>query len=496
MPAAGPGFMLRHELSGEIAMSTLPQDGLIAVVKRDCPTCVLAAPVLGELARARGLVVYTQDDPGFPETVPQPIDDTALDISHHLKIEVVPTLIRLENGREVARTYGWDRGEWERLSGLAGLGSGLPESRPGCGARNIEPGTIERLKVRFNETGLKSRRIEIGEDEDEQEAMFARGWSDGLPLVPPTEERVLRMLDGTSRDPQEVIGLVPPALAGATVEKIAINAVMAGCKPEYLPVVLAAVEAVLDESFAMHGVLATTMFAGPVVVVNGAVRRRIGMNAKGNALGQGNRANAAIGRALQLVIRNIGEGRPQEVDRATLGNPGKLGYCFAEDEEGSCWEPLSVERGVKPGVSAVTVFAGFGLQGIVDQKSRTPESLARSMAESLKAVLSVKLAPACDALLVICPEHERTFRNAGWSKARLYEELYRLCEIPGEELIAGAKGIAEGGPSSLAGKSVNKFRPGGLMIVRAGGGAGMFSGIIGGWSSGPRGSSPVTKEVK
>jgi hypothetical protein len=475
---------------------TLPHDGLVAIVKRDCPTCVLAAPVLGELARRRGMQVYTQDDPSFPETVPEPIDDTALDISHHLKIEIVPTLILLENGREVARTYGWDRGEWERLTGLAGLGSELPESRPGCGAKNIEPGIIERLKVRFNETGLKSRRIELGEDEDEEEAMFARGWSDGLPLVPPTEERVLRMLDGTSRDPQEVIGLVPPALAAATVEKIAINAVMAGCKPEYLPVVLAAVEAVLDEPFAMHGVLATTQFAAPVVVVNGPIRRQIGMNAKGNALGQGNRANSSIGRALQLVIRNIGEGRPQEVDRATLGNPGKLGYCFAEDEEGSCWEPLSVERGVKPGVSAVTVFAGFGLQGVVDQKSRDPGSLARSMAESLKAMQSVKLAPACDAILVVCPEHERTFRNAGWSKARLYEELYRLCEIPGEELVAGAKGIAEGGPASLAGKTINKFRPGGLLIVRAGGGAGMFSGIIGGWSSGTRGSVPVTKEVR
>ena len=143
------------------------------------------------------------------------------------------------------------------------------------------------------------------------------------------------------------------------------------------------------------------------------------------------------------------------------------------------------------------MFAGFGLQGISDQKSRTPESLARSMAESLKAIHSVKLAPSCDALLVVCPEHERTFREAGWSKARLYEELYKLCEIPGEELIAGAKGIAEGGPPSLAGKTVNKFRPGGLMIVRAGGNAGMFSGIIGGWSAGgPRGSVPVTREVK
>ena len=243
-------------------MSTLSENGLIAVVKRDCETCVLAAPVLGELARQRGLLVYTQDDPSFPETVPEPIDDTALDFSYRFRIEIVPTLIRLENGREVARTYGWDRGEWERLSGLSGLGRDLPEARPGCGAKNIEPGILERLKVRFNETGLRSRRIELGEDEDVEEAMFARGWSDGLPLVPPTEERVLRMLDGTSRDPQEVVGLVPPALAAATVEKIAINAVMAGCMPEYLPVVLAAVEAALDEGFAMHGVLATTNLSG------------------------------------------------------------------------------------------------------------------------------------------------------------------------------------------------------------------------------------------
>jgi hypothetical protein len=478
-------------------VSTLPENGLVAVVKRDCPTCVMTAPVLGELARRAGLTVYTQDDASFPDTVPLRESDLGLEVSHHLRIEIVPTLIRREGGHEVARTYGWDRAEWERLTGLAGLGRDLPQSQPGCGAKNVEPGIVERLKVRFNETGLTSRRIELGDDEDIEEAMFARGWSDGLPLVPPTEERVLRMLDGTARDPQEVVGPIPPALAPATVEKIAINAVMAGCKPEYLPVVLAAVEAVLDDAFAMHGVLATTMFVGPVLVVNGPVRRQIGMNAKGNALGQGNRANSSIGRAVQLVIRNIGEGRPQEVDRATLGNPGKLGYCFAEDEEGSSWEPLAVERGVKPGVSAVTAFAGFGLQGIVDQKSRTPESLARSMAECLKAVHSPKLAPACDALVVVCPEHHRTFRDAGWSKQRLYDELYRLCEIPGDELVEGAHGIAEGGPPSLAGRVVNKFRPGGLLIVRAGGDAGMFSGIIAGWSaSGPRGSSPVTKEVK
>ena len=369
-------------------------------------------------------------------------------------------MIRRVDGREADRTYGWDRAEWERVSGFQGIGAGLPAFRPGCGALNIEPGTIEDLLVRFEETGLTARRVELGDDEDEFEATFERGWSDGLPVVPPTERRVLRMLTGTTRDPRELVGLCPPNLAPLTVEKIAINAVMAGCKPEYLPVVLAAVEAALDPAFSMHGVLATTMFVGPVLVVNGPVRRQIGMNARGNALGQGNRANATIGRALQLIIRNVGGGRPQEVDRATLGNPGKYTYCFAEDEEGSCWEPLSVERGVAPGVSAVTVFAGFGLQGVVDQKSRDPESLSRSFAESLKAIHNVKLAPACDAMLVVCPEHERTFRTAGWSKARLLEELSKLCEIPGDMLVAGARGIAEGHSPAVAGHDAEQVSSG------------------------------------
>ena len=476
---------------------TLPADGLIAVVKRDCPTCVLTEPVLAELAARIGLTVFTQDDPAFPESIAQPIDDSALNVSHTLAIEIVPTLIRREGGRETARTYGWDRAEWERVSRQDQLGAALPAMRPGCGALNVEPTHLEDLLIRFEQTGLNARKVEFGEDEDEIEAIYERGWTDGLPVVPPTQRRVLRMLGGTTRDPKEVIGVCPPNLVALTVEKVAINAVMAGCKPEYLPVVLAAVEAVLDPAFAMHGVLATTMFVGPVLVVNGPIRRQISMNARGNALGQGNRANATIGRALQLIIRNVGGGRPQEVDRATLGNPGKYTYCFAEDEEGSSWEPLSSDFGLARGVSSVTVFAGFGLQGVVDQKSRTPESLARSMAESLKAIHNVKLAPACDAMLVICPEHERTFRQAGWSKQRLLSELMELCQIPGDSLVRGVKGIDEGYPESVAGTIRNKFRPGGLLIVRAGGGAGMFSGIIGGWSSGgAAGSLPVNKEVK
>lgn len=477
-------------------MSQLPDNGWVAVVKRDCPTCELTVPALAMLNQAAGITIYTQDDPTFPEGLERTYDGS-LDISYGLKIEVVPTLLKRENGKEVARTYGWDKAEWQRMTGLATLGADLPDLRPGCGAKNIEPGVIEDLLVRHGETGLAARKIDLGSGEDEIEAMFDRGWSDGLPVVPPTEARVLRMLNGTARDPQEVIGKVPSDLELCTIEKIAINAVMAGCKPEYLPVVIAAVEAVLEEPFAMHGVLATTMYVSPVVVVNGPIRRHVGMNAKGNALGQGFRANSTIGRALQLVIRNVGGGRPQEVDRATLGNPGKLSYCFAEDEEGSCWESLGTERGIADGKSSVTVFAGYGLQGIVDQKSRTPESLAQSFAESLKALQHVKLYPGADAMLVVCPEHERTFREAGWSKAKLYEELYARTQRPADEIVPGAGGIAEGTSAFPAGTMARKIRDGGLMIVRAGGGAGMFSGIIGGWSaSGEKGSSPVTREIR
>jgi hypothetical protein len=282
-----------------------------------------------------------------------------------------------------------------------------------------------------------------------------------------------------------------------SVEKVAINAVMAGCRPEYLPVVLAAVEAACTDEFNMHGLLATTYASGPMVVVNGPIVRTIGMSSGVNALGQGNRANATIGRALQLVVRNVGGGRPNEVDRATLGNPGKYTFCFAEDEEGSPWEPLSVERGVAPGASAVTLFAGEGTRVVVDQLSRTPESLARSFAACLRTVGHPKLALSFDAFVVVSPEHARVFREAGWTKVRLRDELTALLMLPGAEMARGADGCAEGMPDAMTGPgaTIPKFRPGGLWLVHAGGKAGLFSAIIGGWVSGPTGSQPVTREV-
>src|SRR5438105_8353619 len=407
-------------------------DGLVAVVKRDCPTCRLVAPVLAQLnAAGVPLTVYSQDDPSFPEGL-APFDDTALAVSYRLEIEAVPALLRLEQRRVVDHLAGWSRADWEALTGIEGLGAGLPDCRPGCGSRSVEPGIAEELAARYGGARLRSRRIPLGELEDEIEACYARGWTDGLPVVPPARERVLRMLEGTSRDPAEGVAVVPPDLVACTVEKVAINAVLAGCRPEYLPVVLAAVEAACTDTFNIHGLLATTYAASPVVIVNGPLACAIGMNAGLNALGQGNRANATIGRALQLVVRNVGGGRPSEVDRATLGQPGKYTFCFAEDEEGPPWEPLSVERGFSAGTSTVTLFAGSGVHGVVDQLSRSPESLARSLALALRAVAHPKLVLAFDALLVVSPEHARVFKEAGWDKAHLQAELEQLLTIPGQ----------------------------------------------------------------
>src|SRR5437879_7073417 len=324
-------------------------DGIVAFVKADCPTCATVEPVFRQLAGAGvPLTVYSQDDPGFPSGVPV-VDDRDLSASYEQGIQIVPTLLKVEDGRVIESFEGWLRPRWEELTGVVRLGDGLPEFRAGCGSRTLDGGMPEKLAALYGGERLRSRRVGLGSQEDPVEAAYARGWSDGLPVVPPTAEPVLRMLSGTSRDPGEVVAVVPPDLAECTVEKAAINAVMAGCLPEYLPVVLAALEAVCTDEFNIHGVLATTYASGPVVIVNGPIAARVGMNSGVNVLGQGNRANATIGRALQLIVRNVGGGRAGEVDRATHGNPGKYTFCFAEDEARSPWECLAAGRGVAPG---------------------------------------------------------------------------------------------------------------------------------------------------
>jgi hypothetical protein len=237
------------------------------------------------------------------------------------------------------------------------------------------------------------------------------------------------------------------------------------------------------------------MPAGPVIVVNGPIRRAIGMNSGKNVFGQGNRANSTIGRALQLVVRNVGGGRPGEVDRATHGNPGKVGFCFAEDEEGSPWTPLAQDLGAPPGASTVTLFPGEGPRCIVDQLSRDPESLARSFAVNLRTLHHPKLLLAFDCILAIGPEHARVFREAGWDKARLVARLHELLQVPGSEFVRGAGGIAEGLPEGLKDATLPKFRENGILVVHCGGGAGLFSAMIGGWANGEIGSQPVWRTI-
>ena len=327
------------------------------------------------------------------------------------------------------------------------------------------------------------------------EALYDRGWTDGLPLVPPTEARVLRMLEGTSRAADEAVALVPPNLVECTVEKVAVNSVMAGCRPEYLPVVLAALEAVCTDEFNMHGILATTMGVGPVLIVNGPITAEIGMNSGVNVLGHGNRANATIGRAVQLVVRNVGGGAPGGVDRATHGSMSKLGFCFAEDEVGSPWITLAEDRGFSRSQDVVTAFCGEGPRIVVDQKSRSADSLVRMLAEGLLASVSPRTVMGMDGLLVVSPEHMARFSDAGWDRQRFMEELGRHLVVEADGILAGTGGIEEGLPPGLAGLALPKFRPGGLLVVHAGGPAGLFSAIIGGWLNGAMGSEPTSREI-
>ncbi|MBT5107486.1 MAG: thioredoxin family protein [Rhodospirillaceae bacterium] len=469
----------------------------LVVLKRDCETCQLVEPALASLRGEFPLTLYSQDDPTFPEGLGGAADDRSLEQSWRLGVETVPTLVRLEDGKEVTRTEGWDRAEWVRVTGMESLGEGLPAFQPGCGSKTVEPGMPERLALKFGDLTLNSRVIDVAEWDDPAEIAFDRGWTDGLPITPATDLRVARMLAGTTRDPGEIIGPIPPNLIDCTIEKAAVNAVMAGCRPEYFPVVLAAIEAALKPEFSMHGLLATLWFSGPIIIVNGPVTKRIGMNWGGNALGQGNRANATIGRALQLVIRNVGGGRPQEIDRSVFGNPGKYTFCFAEDETDPDWVPLNVARGHAPGTSTVTLFHGDGVQGLADHKSRDAESLARSMAMGLCAVCHPKLAQWSNAILAISPDHYAIFKQHGWGRAEIEAAIWDALKRPGRDLIEGAQGVGAGIDPARAEEMVDKFHPGGLLVVRAGGVGGLFSAIIGGWTAHRRNKDvqTVSKEI-
>jgi len=498
------------DLDGRERAFPAGRETLLCFVKDDCPTCQLTLPLVEAAHRRFGELadvwLIAQDDDGgraiasrLEGRIPV-LDDSGLGVSVDYDLDTVPTVVHASpDGEPRRRLVGFDRRAWRellddlaRLTGAEGPvvdWSTYPATRPGCGARNVDPSVAERLEAAMRGQRLRARRIEIAEALDPFEFMFEQGLTDGLPVVPPTPERVLRMLGGTRRDPGEVVALVPPNMGQATVEKIAINAVMAGCRPAYLPVVLAAVEAVCTDGFNIHGVLATTHFAGPVLIVNGPIRDRIGMNYRVNALGQGNRANATIGRALQLVVRNVGGGRPGEIDRAALGQPGKYTFCFAEHEARSSWEPLHVERGFRADQSTVTAFAGAAPTGFVDQLARGAAELATSYGLMLATVSHPKQYGYGEALVIVTPEHVDTFAKDGWTKAQVREAIQRATLRPARELARDercAEGLTVDEVERLGHDTpVPKFRsPEMIKLVVAGGEAGKFAAYVMGWGGG------------
>ena len=485
----------------------------------DCPTCQLIAPYLVRAAQ-HGMPIHgvSQDDEEATSAFAAAtgltfrIDvDHDLERSRHYDPVAVPALLLIDqDDRVVQRHIGFDKAALNALSAALGLpplatdDDGAPASKPGCVSRHREAGgqgaNAPFLDL-YTARGAAAARIEVSDDEDLDE-YCAREFGDPLPVVPPTEARVARLVAASGRSPHEVIGRIAPNYGAATVEKIAANAVMAGCRPEMMGVLLPLVRAACDERFNLHGVQATTHFAAPLIIVNGPVRGELGFWCRQNVFSNVARANSTLGRALQLMLANLGGARPHEIDMSTLGNPGKFSFCIAENEEMSPWPSLAADRGLPPASSAVTLFAGEPPHGVSEHSARSAAVLAKALAAALATAWSHRSCVGREALLVLCPEHVKTIDRDGWSKEDLRQFLFEHTGIP-----VRAYREADGGEGSAqtaayteviidGERCYRKFpSPSSIHIVVAGGTAGKFSAVVGSWSTGPRGSQMVSYPV-
>ena len=312
-----------------------------------------------------------------------------------------------------------------------------------------------------------------------QEWFHSRKWSDGLPIVPPTPEIVGECLDWASLPADHLIGVEPVRERAITAEKVAINAVMAGCLPMHFPVVVAALTAMLREPFVLHGATSSTGGCAMLIVINGPVRQQQNMDATFSALGPSDRATTVIGRAVQLVLYNLLDVRPGEVDRSTLGHPGKISYCLSEDEEHSSWSPLAEERGIPPLASAVTVMAAGAPRQIMNEWTTEPEELLDTYVAEIRACMRHYSIWPGNYAIVVPPQLRMHFDRAGWSKADIREYVYRRARIHrrewadcGKRAVVGDKGDRE--HSALP-------TPDHLLVIAAGGPAGGFGAVIPPW---------------
>jgi hypothetical protein len=339
---------------------------------------------------------------------------------------------------------------------------------------------------------LTSEQVEVAGWVEAVEACFERGWSDGLPVVPATEDAVRRFVEAAGREPDEIVVREPTRRRTITVEKVAINAVLAGCRPEYMPVVLAALEAMGDPAYNLHGAITSTGGSAPFLVVNGPVRQALGINGGVNCFGPGWRANATIGRALRLVILNCLGAQPGVLDRSTQGHPGKYTFCIAELEEESPWEPLHVERGFSRDASTVTVFAAEGPHNVLTHYGHDAESIVVTLADAIGGLGS--FSPG-QSFLVLAPEHVQILARDGWTKPRLRDALYERAARTVADLKRAGKtpGPIEAGDDA---RLVRRGHgPEDIFIAVGGGGAGGHSAFIPSWSR-DRNSLVVTQPIR
>ena len=267
-------------------------------------------------------------------------------------------------------------------------------------------------------------------DLDEFQAFaVAEGWSDGLPVLPPTKARVARILGALAARRDGVVATLAPRQGVATLEAVAVNAALAGALPEHLPVILAALRALAEPRFNLNAIQTTTHPCTPLLIVNGPIAARLGINAGANALGQGHRANAVIGRAVRLALQNVGGARPGREDRATLGHPGKYSYCLAENEAASPWAPLHVERGFGASESCVTVCGSEAPHNVNDHGSTTAEALLLAVAGTAATTGSNNAYLGGEPLVILGPEHAQTFAASGWSKADFKRALWERARV-------------------------------------------------------------------
>lgn len=324
---------------------------------------------------------------------------------------------------------------------------------------------------------LQSERIQVRDTPEALLRLFeARGWGDGLPVVPPTPERVEKMIEGSGLFPGAELGVMPPRRGVVTAENLAVNAVMAGCLPAYMPVLVAAVRAVLDPAFSLHAIQATTHPAAPLILVNGPAAERLGINGSYGCFGPGHRANAAIGRALRLLLLHAGGASPGVLDRSTQGSPAKYTYCIAENEAGSPWAPFHAERGFTPGQSAVTVAGAEGPHNINDHVSRDAEGLLATIADTMAVMGSNNFYLRGEVLVVLGPEHAATLAGEGLSKADVRRALHERARKSVRELSRGGMWGMRDWPPGLEARAGDAGaliplvdRPEDILVVVAGG---------------------------